>query len=527
MTLSDMMTYHQIVGSLMRKPTLFLEYTDIQPSDFDFKPARACFLAIKNLYEDGALELSPLEVDQEISRLGGLLAAVYTENNGLTFIKDAYEHSQVGNFEAYYIRLKKYSLLRQLRKAHYDISKFYLDPKDVTDPRQEIETIKRCDEASIEDILNSVEKDYTEIRNNFLHGGKLNGDPAEGINQLIDELIKNPNVGPDLEGHIFSSVCRGAREGCFFLKSASTSGGKSRTSVFDACRIAYPKRWSNDSGGFIEEVTNDGAVRIPRKVLFIVTEMDKEELQTIMLAYLSGVNEDHIIRGKYEPGEESRVRAAAKIIQEYSGYFLIEEINEPNLQNVESTIRKYATVDKVKYVFFDYIHTTSSLFAQFSKNNVREDVILMMLANQLKQLAKNYNIFIFSATQVNALAMGDDEMKFKDEKSIRGSKAVADKCDVGCVMTRISEVGWNTVLPTFKAAIRAGTINQDILNTKPTHVIDIYKMRRGRYKMIRIWTFIHLGTGARKDLFVTTADNQPLPEPINLFSTMEEHPIEI
>lgn len=194
---------------------------------------------------------------------------------------------------------------------------------------------------------------------------------------------------------------------------------------------------------------------------------------------------------------------------------------------MEATIRKYATVDKVKYVFFDYIHTTSSLFAQFSKNNVREDVILMMLANQLKQLAKNYNIFIFSATQVNALAMGDDEMKFKDEKSIRGSKAVADKCDVGCVMTRVSEVGWNTVLPTFKAAIRAGTINQDILNTKPTHVIDIYKMRRGRYKMIRIWTFIHLGTGARKDLFVTTADNQPLPEPINLFSTMEERPIEI
>ena len=43
------------------------------------------------------------------------------------------------------------------------------------------------------------------------------------------------------------------------------------------------------------------------------------------------------------------------------------------------------------------------------------------MANQLKQLAKDYNLFIFSATQVNALAMGNDELEFKDEKSIRGS----------------------------------------------------------------------------------------------------------
>ena len=48
-------------------------------------------------------------------------------------------------------------------------------------------------------------------------------------------------------------------------------------------------------------------------------------------------------------------------------------------------------------------------------------VVLMLMANQLKQLAKDYNLFIFSATQVNALAMGNDELEFKDEKSIRGS----------------------------------------------------------------------------------------------------------
>ena len=527
MTLSDTMAYRQVIGCLMYKPLLFLEYPDIFPTDFDYKPARVCLNAIKKLYEAGAGVLSPLEVDQEIERGGGAAAQVYKQGNGLNFLKDSYEYAQLGNFEVYYKRLKKYSLLRQLQRAHYDISEFYIDDKDVKDPRIETEVIDKLDNASLEDILNAVEKDYNEIRNNFLNGGHMQGDPSVGLDDLIEELRKSPSIGPNLEGKIFSTVCRGAREGCFFLKSSSTSGGKSRTSIFDACHVAYPKRWSHDLNSFIEEMDSDGQPRKPRKVLFIVTEMDKEELQTIMLAYLSGVDEDHILTGKYEFGEFTRVKQAIKIVEEYSGYFLIEEISDPNLQNVQATIRKYATVDNVKYVFFDYIHSTASMIGQFARNNVREDVILMMMANQLKQLAKDYNLFIFSATQVNSLAMGDDEMTFKDEKSIRGAKAIADKADVGYVMTRVTEKGWNSVLPSLKIAVRDGTLKQEILDIRPTHVLDIYKMRRGRYKMVRIWSYIHLGTGERKDLFITNADNQPFNDPIDLFSSATERKINI
>ena len=527
MTLSDSYAYGQIIGCLMYKPLLFLEYPDIQPQDFDFKPAKVCLFAIKKLYEAGGTVLTPLDVDQEIEKSGSAATQVYKTEGGFDFLKNAYEYAQPGNFDVHYKRLKKYSLLRRLKKAHYDISHYFIDDKDVKDPYLEAETIERLEKATLEDILNDVEKDYSEIRNDFLNGGKTKGDPAEGIINLIEDLRKSPSIGPSLEGRMFSSVCRGAREGCFFLKSASTSAGKSRTSIFDACHIAYPKRWSHEKNKFIEEIQANGEPRQPRKVLFIVTEMDKEELQTIMLAYLSGVDEDHILTGNYDLGELTRVKQAAKIIEEYSGYFIIEEISDPNLQNVEATIRKYATVDEVKYVFFDYIHSTASMISQFSKNNIREDVILMMMANQLKQLAKDYGLFIFSATQVNALAMGDDEMNFKDEKSIRGAKAIADKADMGYVMTRVSEKGWQSVLPTLQVAAREGTIDRDIIDNPPTHVLDIYKMRRGRYKMIRIWCRIHLGTGERKDLFITNAVNQPISEPIDLFSSASERIIEI
>ena len=60
------------------------------------------------------------------------------------------------------------------------------------------------------------------------------------------------------------------------------------------------------------------------------------------------------------------------------------------------------------------------MMAQFEKSGLREESILMMMSNQLKQLAKDYNIFIFSATQVNAAGMADDG-EFKNMMAIRGS----------------------------------------------------------------------------------------------------------
>ena len=62
---------------------------------------------------------------------------------------------------------------------------------------------------------------------------------------------------------------------------------------------------------------------------------------------------------------------------------------------------------------------------------------------------------------------------------------------------------------------------------KPTHVLDIYKMRRGRYKMIRIWIHLHLGTGYRRDLFITNAINTPIDDPIDIFSSSSERIISI
>lgn len=41
----------------------------------------------------------------------------------------------------------------------------------------------------------------------------------------------------------------------------------------------------------------------------------------------------------------------------------------------------------------------------------------------------------------------------------------------------------------------------------PTHVIDIYKIRSGRFRGVRVWTHYNPGNGRREDLFITDSDN--------------------
>lgn len=97
---------------------------------------------------------------------------------------------------------------------------------------------------------------------------------------------------------------------------------------------------------------------------------------------------------------------------------------------------------------------------------------------------------------------------------------------MGCVITRVDEKDFNSIRPKLKIAARDGALEDDIASGKnlPTHVIDIYKMRRGQYKNVRIWCRINLGTGEREDLFMTRMDNTPFAkdEIIQVFKTSTE-----
>lgn len=162
-----------------------------------------------------------------------------------------------------------------------------------------------------------------------------------------------------------------------------------------------------------------------QKVLFVATEMQADEIQTLLLAHVSGVNEKSILLGNYNADEKERIKMALDIIDKYSDNFIIECIPDPSIAMIKARLIKYIVQDSVHYIFYDYIFTSPSLVTEFSSADVKEYVALMMLSNTLKEIAMSYNVFIQSATQLND-GWSKNKIGLRDQNCLRGSKAIAD-----------------------------------------------------------------------------------------------------
>lgn len=258
-----------------------------------------------------------------------------------------------------------------------------------------------------------------------------------------------------------------------------------RTMIADACYIAVDKIYNVEKGCW---ETNG----VTEPTLYISTEQETAEIQTMMLAFVSGVNEEHIITGRYLEGEKERVLEAASILQQSPIY--IKTLPDFSLQDIENAIKYSIREWGVRYVAFDYIHSSMKILSEIgSKSGVkglREDNILFMISVRLKDLCNQYNIFILSSTQLNA---GYTTADVYDQNLLRGAKAIADKIDVGVLMVKATEEDREAL--------------SDIIRLQgcepPTIKMSVYKNRRGRWKDILIWCKADLGTCRVDPLFIT------------------------
>lgn len=114
-----------------------------------------------------------------------------------------------------------------------------------------------------------------------------------------------------------------------------------RSMIADACYIACNKIYDKNLGWI--------STGLGQPTLFITTEQEVEEIQTMMLAFLSNVNEEHILNGSYEEDEEERVLTAANILEKAPLY--IEELPDFSLKDVEDKIKRNLRERDIKYVF--------------------------------------------------------------------------------------------------------------------------------------------------------------------------------
>lgn len=264
-------------------------------------------------------------------------------------------------------------------------------------------------------------------------------------------------------------------------------------SVANICHSFVPKYWDPKRKEWMMNPHGGG-----NSVLYIGTEMElTEEIEPILWSYIACVPTDHILQGKYEPGEEERVDEAIRILDEESNIYL-EYVPEYNIGTLESIIDFYTSKYGIHHVFFDYIHVTTELIAEFQANakahiQVREDQILLNLGIKLKELCRKYNISIDTWTQVNGDAKNEQN---RDASVIRGAKSLADKADICGVFSEVTPKELKMLDKVFRNARNFG-------KPKPNRCYSIYKNRGGKWTNIKIWLYINYGTMRVEDLFCT------------------------
>ena len=408
----------QVIGCVFNTPQL-LDFTDkytITDEDFADNFHKTVFGAIYKIYELGAKKIT-LENINDFFNSRPKSQAIYKQNKGDEWLLKVSENATNATFDYYYGRLKKFSLLRAYDNCGVDITDIY-DVDNILDTKKKQLQEDLLDNSTLEQIADKVDMKIDSIRMQFVddaYGESVQA--GEGVFDLINKFKEHPEVGVPLYGPLINTVTRGARLKKFYLRSAATGVGKSRSMIADACYIACNKIY-DETFGWISSGPAE-------PTLFITTEQELEEVQTMMLAFLANVNEDHILNGKYEGDEEDRIMEAAKLLSNSPLY--VEELPDFSLRDVENTIKKGIRDHEVKYVFHDYIHTSMKILEEITQRSggvkLREDNILFMLSTRLKDICNQYGVFIMSATQLNA---DWKEAKVPDQNLLRGAKSIAD-----------------------------------------------------------------------------------------------------
>jgi len=483
----DVSACMQVIGDVFMNPSLLDQeekYT-FHEEDFVQEFHKILFGSIYNLHQLGAKQISIEDIEKYLEQRPKKYS-VYKTNKGSEYLENLKEMCQLAAFDYYYGRMKKMTLLRMYNSTvGMDLSWLY-DEDNVLDIKKKEAQEAWFDNTSIEDIANTINDKIDEIKIKYVDNSENDIIQAgDGALSLLERLKTTPEIGYPLYGRIVNAIHRGARLKKFYLRSAATGVGKTRSMIADACSIACNKIYNLET-----QQWEDNGTREPTQ--FITTEQEEDEIQTMMIAFLAAVNEDHILENTYVGNEWERVQEAAEILSKSPLY--IKKLPDFSLQDIENTIKFGIRQYDVRYVFMDYIHSSMKILSEISSKagvkGLREDNILFMISVRIKDLCNQYGVFVMSATQLNADYISAQQY---DQNLLRGAKAIADKIDCGMIMLQASQDDKEYL----KNIVNSMGIDM------PDIKISVYKNRRGRYKDILLWCKADRGMCRINPVFVT------------------------
>lgn len=465
----------------------------LNTDDFYTEIHRLMFRLVLAARQAGARVIDIQTIDNILSGLGAE-RAIWNSFNGNQLFAQLKAQPEIENFDYYYTKIKKDSLVRAMAQNGMDMS--WLVPSEtLIDAELKTRMERHYSELSLKELGEIIEQHFLYIRDSFLDNQSQVSTTyyiQEDYDTLFERLQEEPEMGLPLYGKYINTITRGARLGKLYIRSAASGVGKSRAMMADACMTAMSSYYDLNQGKWVSTGSAE-------PVVFISTELGKEELQTMATAFIAGVNEDLLLGGGLGFGEEAqRVEKAKSIIRKSK--LIIEELPNFTTASIERVIKSAYFKHHSRMVFFDYLGTSLGVLEEMKSRtgtNLREDSVLFLIATRLKELAVEYNMFIMTATQLNAAYKTDP---IPDQSLLRGAKSIADRVDMGMILLNSTQDD--------KEALQDFCDQNGI--AVPDMKLSVYKNRRGAFTNAYLWINSNKGCCRFDPIFATTWDYEPI-----------------
>lgn len=224
---NDTTSVVQVIGCILKQPSLLDNEGRyfFNEEDFTNDFHRIVFGAINNLYNMGATNLNTKSIEDYLSSRPTSLG-IYKNAQGAKWIEEISLIADVSNFDYYYNRMKKMTLLRMYDNIGMDVSWIY-DPDNVFDIQKKQQQENYLDSLNLTEIADLIDDKILQIKSAYIDNSTDEAVPiGEDIFNLLETLEETPETGSPMYGPFINTITRGCRLKKFYLRSAATGVGK-------------------------------------------------------------------------------------------------------------------------------------------------------------------------------------------------------------------------------------------------------------------------------------------------------------
>lgn len=488
--LNPIQDVYNVIGCVCNNLDLIRDTSiNIEIDDFVQNTHKVTFAAVKNIAIQSPManSLSARDVDNYLSAFEGR-HATWLEQKGFEYVQQCIDKSNEDTFDLSYKRVRKMSLLREFVNEGIDITDLY--NYTTLDSQELDEQMTTIDRMTMSDIIEHFSVKQLRIKDKY----NVDTDTqafkvGEGLDALFERLEKGPDYGIPFDNAYYNALFRGMGEGRVLLQSASTGSGKTRNAIKDACEVSASHKFN------IQKQRWD-AIGVELPSLLISTELEEDEVNILMLAYISGIPQKVIQDSNYDNEVANRLYKAREVLENAEIYCVV--IKDFSIRDIEDIIERHIIEKQIVIAAFDYIQMRPKLQRSLNEANggaiQREDQVLQSLAEALKDISEKYKIFIRTSTQLNRNVKDNDK---RDADSLAGGRATANKVDFGIIVMKTRSKDIKSVDHILS--------NPKWGNREPNYMHWVYKNRQGEDNVI-VWTQFNLANLREEICFVTDFD---------------------